>query len=236
MTIVGTRRDDHTLYRRRHPELVSGSIPRHARSNGWDALPCRKRCHADNTAPDRRSSSRAARWMLKQVQHDVGLDGPGGFRGTVELKTKPCSPRHPELVSGSIYPHARSYRFKAQLHRKVAPFRVRAVDKVDLPVAVPAFQLLLSENGALHVTEHFIVNEAIDLVTRSEAACAAIPVLAEPPHEVGRHTNVYCTVVPAGENIDARVPLIRHGSDHAARWMLKQVQHDEVFGGRHVSK
>jgi len=139
------------------------------------------------------------------------------------------SRRHPELVSGSILQRARSDRFKAEPHREVAPFRVRAVDEVDLPVAVPAFQLLFTRNGAFHVTEHFEVNEAIDIVARGEAGRATIAVLADPLHQVRRNTNVEGAVVPAGEDVDARVPFVRHGSDDAARWMLKQVQHDEVF-------
>ena len=51
----------------RHPELVSGSIARHARSN-WASA---------NRAVDwsNASSGQSARWMLKQVQHDeFGLE------------------------------------------------------------------------------------------------------------------------------------------------------------------
>ena len=141
-------------------------------------------------------------------------------------------PRHPELVSGSISPHARSEGWETEPHRKVAPLGVRAVDQIDLPRPLPVFQLLLAGNRALHVAEHLEVDEPVDGVARGEAARDAFPVLRQPLHEVGRYADVGRAVVPACKDVDARLLLGRHGSEHAARWTLKQVQGDGVLGGR----
>ena len=139
--------------------------------------------------------------------------------------------RHPELVSGSIFPHTRSKRGEAQPHRKVAPLGVRAVDQIDLPRSLPVFQLLLAGNRALHVAEHLEVNEPVDRIAGREALGHTFAVLPQSLHQVRRHADVSRAVVPAGEDVDAGVALNWHNSKHAARWMLKQVQHDEVFGG-----
>ena len=137
------------------------------------------------------------------------------------------SSSHPELVSGSIVGPARSKRFKTQAHSKVAPFGVGRVDQVDLPFTMPVLELFFARNGPLHVTEHLEMNQPMNLVARGKARWGTVPVLPEALHEVGRHTDVDRAVVAAGKDVDARIPLIRHGSLHAARWMLKQVQHDD---------
>jgi hypothetical protein len=72
--------------------------------------------------------------------------------------------RHAELVSGSISRFDRSYGWQAQTHRQVLPLRIGGVDEVDLPLPVPALQLLLTGDGAFHVAEHFEADEQVNVV------------------------------------------------------------------------
>src|SRR5690606_7061902 len=82
----------------------------------------------------------------------------------------PSSPlRHPELVSGSMPPPTRRQRFKAQPHRQVRPMRVLAFDQVDLPLPMPALELLLAQDRPFHVVEHLVADEPVDLVSACES-------------------------------------------------------------------
>jgi len=154
-------------------------------------------------------------------------------------------PRHAELVSASIAPskaEARGdgwtlkrvqgdellsgQRRQAQSHGQIYPLRVFAFDQVDLPLPVPALELLFPEDSALHVAEHLEAHEAMDTVSAGKAGDAARPMLMQARDQVRRDADVERPVGLAGQNIDARL-AIHSAPETADRWMLKQVQHDD---------
>src|SRR3546814_6952744 len=55
-------------------------------------------------------------------------------------------------------------RLEPQINRQVAPLGIILFDQVDLPVAVPAFQLFFARNGEGHVTEHLEPDEVMNLI------------------------------------------------------------------------
>lgn len=140
----------------------------------------------------------------------------------------PFSPRHPELVSGSIFPHARSKRVKAQAHRKVTPFGVFGIDEIDLPISVPVFELFFARNGEVHRAERFEMNEAVDFIAAGETFGGSLSVLPDALGQIGCDANVECAHMLAGEDVDAGFSGELHTPHIAAAWMLKQVQHDEL--------
>ena len=156
--------------------------------------------------------------MLKQVQHDGRDDVIVPFE------------RHPELVSGSIFSLAGSRGVKAECHGEVLPVRVVLLDQIDFPRPVPSFQLLFASDRAGHVSEHLEAYEAEDIIARGKSGIGAGAVLVKTREQVRGHSDVDRSIVPAGEDVDAR--LLAHGrttnTSRAEEWMLKQVQHDGV--------
>lgn len=106
------------------------------------------------------------------------------------------------------------------------PIGVLALDQIDLPLPVPAFQLLLSRNGQQHFSEQFKADEMNHVVAAGEAGNLAIAMLVESANEIRGHANIQRAARPAGEDIDARLLLKRHNTERADKLMLKQVQHD----------
>jgi len=129
--------------------------------------------------------------------------------------------RHAELVSASILPQRR----KAERRREVCPESVTALDHVDLPLPVPALDLFLSQDRPLHVAKHFIPDEHVNRISAGEAGYGIGAVLVQSGDEIRRHTSIERPIGLAGEDISARL-LTGHIQQHAAKWMLKQVQHD----------
>ena len=156
--------------------------------------------------------------------------------------------RHPELVSGSISPiaqvvQAEEWMLKRDQHDhpsilgkgrqtqsdgEIMPIGIFAEDQVYLPLAVPALELFLAQDGAFHVAEHFVPDEKIHAVSASEAFNFAATMLPEPCDEVAGDTDVERSVGFTGEDVDARSSLELHGLESETTWMLKQVQHDDV--------
>src|SRR3546814_129974 len=135
--------------------------------------------------------------------------------------------RHPELVSGSILPHARSHRRQTKANRQIMPVGVLTLDQIDLPLPVPAFQLFLTRYGRSHVAEHLVSDEPADAVTARVARDGVIPMLPQPGNQIAGDADVERSIGLAGEDIDARVTLELHEPEPAEKWMLRQVQHDE---------
>jgi hypothetical protein len=141
----------------------------------------------------------------------------------------PTSPhRHPELVSGSIAPFAKPQRLKPQPHRQIAPLRIRGVDQIDLPFPPPVLELLLTADGAFHVSEHLEMDQPVDVISRRKTGQGVISVLPQAAHQVRSNPNVKRAIVPARKDVDARVALEPHASKSAEKWTLKQVQGDEL--------
>jgi hypothetical protein len=141
---------------------------------------------------------------------------------------RPSYHRHPELGSGSIVPHALSYRLKPQPRRHILPMRIMLVDEVDLPRPMPVLQLLLTRNRRCHVGEQFIMNKAIDRVFGRVPRRQVVAMLIDTLGQVRRHAYVSRAVKFAGQNIDAGLFLFSHRLNNAAKWTLKQVQGDGV--------
>ena len=137
--------------------------------------------------------------------------------------------RNPERVSGSILPIAWFRRRKSQSSRQILPLRVRPVDQVDLPLPPPVLKLLLAADGAFHVAKKFKVDKAMHVVARCEARRRAVAMLRESADKIGCDTDVQRSVMPARKDVGTRGALLPHGPESAARWMLKQVQHDEYL-------
>ena len=147
----------------------------------------------------------------------------------------PLPNRHPELVSGPIPPWARSKRRQTQPHRQIRPMRVALIDQIDLPLPMPALQLLLAQNRRLHLAEQFEMDEAMDRVARGEPGKRIIAMLPHSRDEVGRHADIQSPVMPARKDIGARLTLFPHDPECGAKWALKQVQGDEEGMGLEVS-
>jgi len=157
--------------------------------------------------------------------------------------------RHAELVSASILPTAPSVpeekwtlkqvqgdefskmveRRQTQPHRQIMPIGVLAFDQVDFPLPVPALQLLFAQNGPLHVAEQFVADEAVDPIAAGEAFDCTVAVLPKPRNQIARDADVNCAVPLASKHVDTGLAILSHGSEDAALWMLKQVQHDETY-------
>ncbi len=138
---------------------------------------------------------------------------------------------HPELVSGSIRPLAVRQWRKAKAHRKVVPIGVLALDQVDLPLPMPALELLLASDGGRHVAKYFVSDQRVDAVALCEALDLAVSMLPQPSNEVRGYADVECAVARAGEDIDAWVAFEGHLPERDKGWTLKQVQGDG-FGER----
>jgi hypothetical protein len=173
--------NDFPLSTLRHPELVSGSIYRD-------------------------SPVLAARWMLKQVQHDDKT--PIGFR-------------RPTLC-------ARKWR-QTKPFRQIGPMRIDFIDKINLPRTVPVFQLLLARYGAGHIAQHFKMNQPVHAMFGCKSIRMLIAMLIHALNQIGRHADVDRTVMPARQHIDARLLFFSHRSSDALKWTLKQVQGDGIF-------
>jgi len=111
---------------------------------------------------------------------------------------------------------------------QIMPVGVLALDQIDLPLSVPAFELFLSRDGGAHVTEDFITDEAMDGISGGKPVDCTIPVLPQPRDQIAADADIECTVWLAGEDIDARVALNRHDTERGEEWTLKQVQGDEI--------
>ena len=105
--------------------------------------------------------------------------------------------------------------------------KAKAAAYVGVPV--PAFELLLARNGAVHVAKQFVADETMDGIAVGEPFDCSAAVLPEPHAKITGHADVNGAVRLAGEDIDAGLALERHGSEIAAPWMLKQVQHDGIY-------
>jgi len=139
--------------------------------------------------------------------------------------------RHPELVSGSILPAAQINRKQTKPDRKIMPIRVLAFDQVDLPLPVPALELLLAGDCRGHVAEHLVADEVADVVLTGKALRSAFPMLIKPREKVAGHANINRPVGLAGQDVDARLPIELHGTERAEKWTLKQVQGDDYRHG-----
>ena len=141
--------------------------------------------------------------------------------------------RHPELVSGPILRLTRTKRWQAQPHRQVRPMRVVFVDEVDLPLPMPAFELLFAQDCRVHVTEPFEMNEGVNTVLRSKSGNRIAAMLPDARDKIGSNPDVNRAVGLTGKDVDAGLAFVSHGPEIGGQWILKQVQDDEKgYGSR----
>jgi hypothetical protein len=162
------------------------------------------------------------------------------------------SPRHPELVSGSTSPFSQAvigalwmlkrvqhdgggvksvaYRGQAQIDGKINPLRIFRFNQIDLPLAVPVFQLLLARDRAGHVVEHLKADKAIYRILRRISGRQLVVVLVQALDQVRRYADVERAIGLAGEYVDAGLFHLSHRRYMGARWTLKQVQGDAFRG------
>ena len=137
--------------------------------------------------------------------------------------------RHPELVSGSTPPLARSYRRQTKSNGQIDPLRVFGANEVYFPRPMPVFQLLLALNRALHITKHFKMDKPIDRIFRGMSGHYIIAVLVKTLEQVRSHADVERPMRLARKNVNARVFFRLHQRIVTAKWTLKQVQGDGFF-------
>jgi hypothetical protein len=153
----------------------------------------------------------------------------------VSAPSSPFKHRHPELVSGSIGRFAPPERWKPQTQSKINPMRVMFVDKVNLPRAMPVFQLFLTQDSVLHVAKHFEMDQPINRISGSKTGRRLISVLPNARNQIRRYTNAQRAIRLAGKDIDARLFFLSHRRSLAAKWTLKQVQGDGNFDKNGIS-
>ncbi len=83
--------------------------------------------------------------------------------------------------------------------------RILSLYKVNLPIAVPVFQLLFAFDRIRHILKHFVPNESISLVERAKAFDRFCAMLKYPPFNVRCHPDVERAARLAGKDIDARL-------------------------------
>ncbi len=92
-----------------------------------------------------------------------GVDILGLARGredAVGVSHRPPS-RHAELVSASTAPRTLQQWLESRRHREVRPIGILAFDEVDLPLPVPALELLLARDRFRQGREELVVDETM---------------------------------------------------------------------------
>ena len=115
---------------------------------------------------------------------------------------------------------------------------------VDLPLAVPVFQLLLPRDGGFHCREYFKQHEPLDIVFLAMPVEISFAMLADAFHQVRCHADVERPIIEAAHDVDtglkieafghagSKFCMVVRGFSNVRRLrkikMLKQVQHDGV--------
>ena len=108
------------------------------------------------------------------------------------------------------------------------PVGILAFNQVDLPLPVPALQLLLARDGGADIAELLEPDEAMDVVAACEALDLTVSMLPKSRDQIAGNADVKRAVRLAGKDVDARVALERHERERVEKWTLKQVQGDEI--------
>ncbi len=168
--------------------------------------------------------------------------------------------RHPELVSGSISRISQvvlvsqwmlsrkategkrvqhdglrdsisvSNRRQAQIHRQIHPLWILRFNQIDLPRAVPVFQLLLARYSIFNIIKYFKTNETMNSIFGRVTGRKVVAVLVKALQQIGSHANIQRPMRLASQYIDARLLGFPHSGFIGSPWTLKQVQGD-AFGG-----
>ena len=82
---------------------------------------------------------------------------------------------------------------------------ILAFDKVDLPLPMPALQLLLARYRFVHGFELFEADQTIDPVSGCETLHLAGSVLVKPADQIRGDANVQRSICATCEDVDARL-------------------------------
>ena len=108
--------------------------------------------------------------------------------------------------------------------------RIRVINQVNLPSAVPILQLFFARNRRLHRAKNFKMHQPVNGIFGSMTRRHAAAMLRKPLQQVGRDADVQRSIMLACKYIYARGFFISHALESAAKWTLKQVQGDVNFG------
>ena len=104
------------------------------------------------------------------------------------------------MTTGQLSMHLVSdldQRWESQAQSQIDPAGIVLLDQIDLPVAMPAFQLLLACDCRDHIFEHLEAYQLLGPIFLGEAIHCAGPVLMDAGHQVGGYPDIDRTVPPA---------------------------------------
>ena len=157
-----------------------------------------------------KASGEEAEWTLKQVQGDDVVYSKGTMW----------------LIIYDILRYVLSYWRKTKISSQIKPMRIIAFNQINFPLPMPIFQLFLAQNGLFHSVKNLKPNKAMHRIFFGKAVRYFATMLMQTAHQIRRHSNINRAVMTAGQYIYAG--LFFHKVEHAVKWMLKQVQHDEI--------
>lgn len=111
-------------------------------------------------------------------------------------------------------------RWQAEFLRQIAPFRVRRLDQLDLPFALPVLDLLLARDRGKHRSGEFEPDERLHAIAVGEAAETAVAVLADALDQVRGDAGVECAAARAGHDIGAGLAIGVHGVEASLRIVI----------------
>ena len=94
---------------------------------------------------------------------------------------------------------------------KVLPGWVVLFDELELPLAVPLFDLFFAGDGVGGAAEDLVIYQAVDGMFSGEAGDKAVAVLVGAADEVAGHAGVQGAVAGAGYDVDE---VLFHGFGH----------------------
>ncbi len=91
---------------------------------------------------------------------------------------------------------------------------------VDLPLAVPVFQLLLPRDGGFHCREYFEQHEPLDIVFLAMPVEISFAMLADAFHQVRCHADVERPIIEAAHDVDTglKIEAFGHVGPNVAWW------------------
>jgi hypothetical protein len=119
-------------------------------------------------------------------------------------------------------------RRQTKIYRQIDPLRVFRFNQIDLPLAVPVFQLLFARDRGHHIVKHFKSDEPIHSIFGCIAGGKIAAMLVKAIEQARRYADIQRTIRLVGQYIDARLFGFRHCLFIESRWTLKQGQGDEL--------
>ena len=107
-------------------------------------------------------------------------------------------------------------RWQSQFLRQIAPFRVRRLDQLDLPLALPILDLLLARDRGVHRSGEFESDERLHAIAVGEAAETAVAVLTDALDQVRGDAGVERAVPRARHDMGAGLEVGVHGVEARA--------------------